>query len=509
MLVFVVAWITLFDLPLVHQTKGDLIASLFYVSNWWFIFHKISYFDHIGTASPFNHLWSLAVEEQFYLLWPLLLTLGLRYLKQKTSILWLILLFAIISVLLMATIYQAGTDPSRVYYGTDTRVFSLLFGALLAMVWPSYKLSGAVPKYAMITLDVLGSLSLLTILLMILKTNQFGAFLYKGGMVLASIAAVCLVAALVHPASLLSKLLGFKPLRWIGVRSYAMYLWHYPVIVLTGSLLKNSDLFRMTLQVLLIILLSALSWHYIENPIRHGAIGKLLKNKSFFKQISLLRKLSFASFMIILGIGFWGVTSSASGNQYTEAKGLKSKIEENEKALKSDEHRTKTEKEQAVPVLAAEEDTSITAIGDSVLVMVAPDLQKEFPDIVIDAKVGRQMNDASAVIQRLKAEGKLGDTVIIELGTNGPIDQKQLDSLIASLGTQKKIIFVNVRVPRPWENEVNSVLGEAAVSSPRITLVNWYDESIGKESYFYSDGIHPNPEGSQAYASLIKKAIEN
>ncbi|WML58749.1 acyltransferase family protein [Neobacillus sp. PS2-9] len=523
MVIVVMAWITLFNCAIIPNIRGDLLASLFYISNWWFIFHKISYFSSFGTPSPFTHLWSLAVEEQFYILWPLLLILGLKVFRRRTSILWVTLIIAIISISLMGLNYKVGTDPSRIYYGTDTRLFSLLFGAFLALIWPSRKLSKRAPRFAIITLDVAGSLSFVILIVMIWKTNQFEAFLYRGGMVLTSLAALILVATLAHPGSHLSKLLGFKPLRWIGVRSYSMYLWHYPIIVLSNPVANNEELniLRMTLQVFGIFLLSALSWRYIENPIRRGAIGKFLNNreptKPLFKQVSLLQKLLLVLSLLTIGISFWGMSSSASESKNhrtndiqlitTERKKWQDKDNEqkNNSSPSKEANNGQVEEKKSGPVSGVDE-TSITAIGDSVMLMVAPYLKKEFPEIVIDAKVGRQMRDASTVIQRLKSEGKLGDKVIIELGTNGPIDKNQLVSLIDSLGNRKKIILVNSRVPRPWESKVNSILREVTASSSRISLVNWYDASMGKDSYFYSDGVHPNIKGSQIYASLIAKA---
>jgi peptidoglycan/LPS O-acetylase OafA/YrhL/lysophospholipase L1-like esterase len=518
MVMVVMAWITLFHRHIIPTIRGDLLASLFYISNWWFIFHKISYFHSFGIPSPFTHLWSLAVEEQFYIVWPLLLTFGLKFFRRRVSIVWVTLIIAMISIFLMGFNYQVGTDPSRIYYGTDTRLFSLLFGALLALIWPSQKLSKHAPRFAVLTLDVAGSASFILLIVLIAITDQYEAFLYRGGMVLTSLATFILIAALVHPASHLSRLFGFKPLRWVGVRSYSMYLWHYPVVVLTSPLATNGEIhvLRMILQVLGIIILSALSWRYIENPIRRGVIGQFFNNrepkKLLIKQISLLQKLVVVLILLTIGISFWGMSLSASGNKNHSIHETQSILMERTKAQEIDHekkvNRSNRKEVNLAPI--AEKgmgDTSVTAIGDSVMLMVAPYLKKEFPNIVIDAKVGRQMKDASSVIERLESAGKLGDIVIIELGTNGPFAKNQLVSLLDTLGESKKILLVNTRVPRPWESKVNTIISEVSGSSNRISLINWHDVSIGENSYFYQDGVHPNIKGSQVYVSLIAKAI--
>ena len=516
MVIVVMAWITLFKPTLLPTAKGDLLASLFYVSNWWFIFHKVSYFESFGTPSPFNHLWSLAVEEQFYLCWPVLLTLGLTFIRRKALLVGLILFGALVSFLLMAIVYQPGTDPSRVYYGTDTRVFSLLFGSILALIWPSRKLSKHAPKFAQRTLDSFAGISLVLILIMIGLTNQFDSFLYEGGMVLTSIAAFILVAALAHPASKLSKLMAFKPLRWLGVRSYSMYLWHYPVILFTSPSVNDTHvhIFRMCFQLCLIFVLAALSWCYIENPIRNGAFDRILirlkEKRSLWKDTSSIQKVVMACSAVIVLIACAGVFSFGHEEKGHASNGIESVAKE---AEQSNDKRLakKVSNIKSVAVregIPQESDSAITAIGDSVMVMAAPYLEKEIPGIVIDAKVGRQMSQASAVISRLQSEENLGKEVIIELGTNGPFTKDELVSLIDSLGPNRKIILVNCRVSRPWEREVNSIIEEVASSSPNIYLADWYSESVGKNSYFYSDGVHPNQKGAQLYVSLIARTAQ-
>jgi len=252
--------------------KSEALAAVFYTSNWYLIFHQVSYFESFGPPSPLGHLWSLAVEEQFYLFWPLLLGWGLRCFRQRKWLIGGTVAVTLASAAAMAMIYIPGHDPSRVYYGTDTRVFALLVGALLAMVWPSGKMTADLSGKKRLALDGAGSLGLLVVLLMIGKTSQYQTSLYQGGLLLFSVAAACLVAVLSHPASYLGRFFGWGPLRWLGGCSYGIYLWHYPVIILTNPVVNTEglSLSRTLGQIALSIILAALSRYLIEDPIRYG-----------------------------------------------------------------------------------------------------------------------------------------------------------------------------------------------------------------------------------------------
>jgi peptidoglycan/LPS O-acetylase OafA/YrhL len=277
MLAVVVAWVTLLDRSLLPGLRGDVLAAVGYVSNWWNIIREASYFARFGPPPPLDHLWSLAVEEQFYLIWPWLLWLGLRYLPGRYTLAALTLAGAALSAAAMALIYQPGVDPTRVYEGTDTRAFGLLIGAALAMVWPSRELrTDRINLRGRLLMDGAGVVGLVVIGLLIWRTSEYSPFLYNGGIVLLSVATVLVLAALVHPASWLGMAVGWSPLRWLGVRSYGIYLWHYPIIVLTapGPQQRASPSLEV-LQVAATITVAALSWQFFEEPIRRGAIGRI------------------------------------------------------------------------------------------------------------------------------------------------------------------------------------------------------------------------------------------
>ncbi|MBM7107382.1 O-acetyltransferase OatA [Brevibacillus laterosporus] len=323
MLIAVVVWLALFDRSHLQALRGEIVAALLYVSNWWLVFHEVSYFESFGPASPFGHFWSLAVEEQFYLVWPLLLLVGLRNTPRRGKLLGLTLAGVVVSAFAMALLYEPGVDPSRIYYGTDTRAFGLLIGAALAMVWPSSKLSEKVSLPARITLEVLGIAGLATILWMIWYTNQYEDFLYQGGLVLLSIATAVVVAVIAHPASSFGKLMGAKPLRWIGVRSYGMYLWHYPIIVLSTPTIhtNGTDIPKAIFQIGATIALAALSLRLVEEPIRRGSFVKPAKYRRMqdghwrfvmFGRwvVSMIAILAFSSTCI--AIAGWGENVTAS-----------------------------------------------------------------------------------------------------------------------------------------------------------------------------------------------------
>jgi peptidoglycan/LPS O-acetylase OafA/YrhL len=284
MLVVVVSWVALLDRSQLAALRGMVASAALYVSNWWLIAQHQSYFSRFGPPSSLGHLWSLAVEEQFYLVWPWLVLLGLRLYRGRrraSESYWGLaagaLILAAASAIEMALLYHPGYDPTRIYDGTDTRAFALLIGAALAFVWPSRKLRTSMSKASTWCLDAVGVVGLLVIAALIWRTTQYSAFLYQGGLVLLSVATALVVAAVAAPASRVGRVLGVGPLRWIGVRSYGIYLWHYPIIVLTTPANSTDSLGRGALQVAASIVVAALSWHFVEEPIRHGALERWWK----------------------------------------------------------------------------------------------------------------------------------------------------------------------------------------------------------------------------------------
>lgn len=515
MLVITLAWITIFHSSLLGKMRGDSIAALFYVSNWWYIYHKLSYFDNFNQISPLNHFWSLAVEEQFYVVWPFIISLGLYYIKKQSRMILLICLGAFASALAMAILYEPGVDPSRIYYGTDTRVFSLLIGAVLALVWPSNRLANKIIPKARFILDVVGGIALIIILVMFWKTNQYDPFLYKGGMVLLSIATALLVANLAHPASRIAQFLRFRPLRWVGVRSYGIYLWHYPILTLTTPKVNAGEfsIIRAILQFLLIIFIAQISWKFIEKPIRQGALWNIQFKNLRLQNVTLGVKLALVCSLFFTSIAVLGLSNASKAKenyQQDKVEAVQTQPAPHPVAVwENPNQETPLNQGESKGVNSAQPKNplTVTAIGDSVMIDITPYLKNTFPDIRIDAQIGRQLSKAIPVVEQLKNEGNLGNYVIIGLGTNGAFTTEQLVSLIKLIGNERKIIFINTRVPRPWESIVNERLKVTVTQYPNVTLVDWYAASAGKKDYFAPDGVHLTNVGAEAYAALVAKAV--
>ena len=551
MLITVVAWITVTDYNLLRTLRGDVIATTVYGNNWWLIFHEVSYFDRFGIPNPFVHLWSLAVEGQFYMIWPLLLAIGLRYAPKRIHCVGITLLLIALSAILMAWMYEPGNDPSRVYYGTDTRAFGLLIGAVLAMLLPSEKWSQIKTASSRKLLNLLGGGALMILFYQISVMNEFEDYIYEGGLVAVALTTALLIAALLRPDTLLSQLFSWSLLRWIGVRAYGIYLWHFPIIELTKPAV-DTDGFNVLLaitQVIASVFLAALSYRYIEEPIRRGAImakwkqihargwhwSRISKSQWVLSATSCLVGIIFCVGM------FSGTTIATSGtvtpdahlnaseNKADDLLGplppsplLESADTSQEEKANEQVDSTLTEGTETVAPqpskptdkntpstnAASEAYSDVTAIGDSVMLDGKPYLEELLPGITVDAEIGRQMSKAVHVLGQLAQNDQLGKKVVIGLGTNGNFNKKQLITFLHSLKSVDHIFLVNTRVPRKWERLVNKALEDVSSTMPNVTLIDWYTASGRHDSYFSEDGVHLTIQGSKAYAALIANSIK-
>ncbi|TKH39760.1 acetyltransferase [Paenibacillus polymyxa] len=503
MLTVVALWLLITDFSRLQALGGHFVSSLFYVNNWYLIFHHVSYFESFGPPSPIGHLWSLSIEEQFYVIWPLVLLIGLCFAPQRGRLMLYILGCAIVSAIAMAIIYEPGTDPSRVYYGTDTRASAILIGAALAVIWPSWRLSDNVSSSSRTMLDMTGLLGIVMLFILIGQTNEFDDSLYRGGFLYLSLITAVVIAVLVHPANRLERLLGCRPLSWIGKRSYSLYIWHYPIIILSGPVVNTEDAnyMRIALQVTASFITGGLSYKYIEEPIRRGTFWtnlKSLRRSADGNQLGLV----VIVIAIILVLTSWKTNSP---DPVPDAPATVSREPVQTEKLQcgcSDDNHSAGNTDHLA------EGSGVTAIGDSVILDAAPFLEKQFPGIVIDGKVGRQMSQAKDVLNDLRAQGKLGHKIIIELGTNGVFNRSQLHSLLASLQDSRQIYLITTRVPRGWQNTVNDNLREIAGEFQNVRLIDWYSASENRNDLFYDDGVHLKPEGAQYYASVLIDAIK-
>jgi peptidoglycan/LPS O-acetylase OafA/YrhL len=278
MLVVVSILVALFDASQLDSVRRQVIAGAFYFANWSTIAVHGSYFSRFAQPLPLDHLWSLSIEEQFYLVWPWVVLFAVRFLSDRLGVLLLALLGSAASAALTAHLFHPGTlDPTRIYEGTDTLAFELLLGAALACVRPTAfpRFGSRVSVRRVLVLDVLGVAGLVAVFVLVGTTTPFTAFLYPYGLLLLSVGTVAAVAAVVQPASALGAVLGSQPLRWIGVRSYGIYLWQWPIVVLWGQPATGVHWGRALLQIAVTFVVASLSWTYVEAPIRRGALGRL------------------------------------------------------------------------------------------------------------------------------------------------------------------------------------------------------------------------------------------
>lgn len=479
---------------------SDTIAALFYYSNWKYIFQHLSYFETYNTPMFLTHFWSLSIEEQFYIFWAIALFWFLKIRLKKGVIASLSFIFACFSAMWMAHLYQPGMDPSRVYYGTDTRLFSLLIGASFGLCFPIHHLRELKTLSSKFSLEFVGIIGLLVILYMVCFTNEYMSFLYYGGMFLLSITTGLLVISICSPANTwLSKFFSLQPLEWIGKRSYSLYLWHYPIITFMHSQVNTAGInyWEILLEIFVIFAFASFSYTFVENPIRKG------------KKIHLKRfALSFTLIMVM--------AISVSCNYSQPKQEQKSNVAhaiKNEKETKEVKVMAKTK--EAEPIEETKTQTTIdtqnlingTAIGDSIMIDATPNLQEGAPEISVYGEVGRQMADLKPIVQELKKNNQLGDVVIIELGSNGAFPKEMLEEVINMIGKNKKVILINTRVPRPWCPVVNQTLEDVAKEYPNTSVIDWYSASQNHDEYFVDDGVHLTSEGADVFANLIEKKL--
>jgi peptidoglycan/LPS O-acetylase OafA/YrhL len=545
MLLIVIAWVTIFGPAQPDQFRKAVVSAIFYVNNWQQIAANVSYFARFAPEQPLNHLWSLSVEEQFYIFWPFILLVGLKLIRDRQGkglrprLALATLVLAIASSIEMAVLYHPSLDPSRVYYGTDTRAAGLLFGAALAMVWPSRRLTKKITAGARKNLDLLGCVGLLIIAIMIWRTGEFSQFLYRGGFVILSLATVMVLMPLAHPACRLGNVVGCKPLRWIGVRSYGIYLWQTPVIVITSPQGPHGQSFvRDVLQVAAIFIIAALSWKFVEEPIRHGAIGRLLARR---------RRLGWgwATFtpegrgiLVALGVLFIVAIAGMAGLNKASAEGEQIRVKE----------ATAAGTRGPVPLTPAQaadsQDTScrrVVHIGDSTSegldsAEYLPDpkdrIENRYAEVGVkethmEVQGARSIEErfedqpnGQEVAEAWKAEGFKGCWVLA-LGTNEAADvaagstvglEERIEKMMNIIGGEPTL-WVNVKTlpdatefyaekgMKKWDEE----LRKACLRYPNMRIYNWAADV--KDSWFINDGIHFTSPGYAARAELIAQGL--
>jgi peptidoglycan/LPS O-acetylase OafA/YrhL len=472
---------------------GDAPFALFGGMNWWLVFRHTDYFEAIGRPPLLQHTWSLGVEAQFYLLWPLILLLVLKYFgKNKIPGAALIIAaFSGIALLIVSLQVDAASasQVSHVYFGTDTHSIGLFLGAALAVSWIPQNLQETVSKKAQDFIDGIGVFGLLGIIAAFLFVDETDPTLYKLAFPLAGIFGCAIITSIVHPASRFAPILSSKPFVWIGERSYAIYLWHWVVFQVTRPNfdLEGSEWALYALRILIVFALADISLRVVELPVRTGLIDYWFKGMKYrTKRVQLRQKTG----VILLLLSIATLTATAATSAI--AKGDRQLAE-----LKEQLEQPTTTPEIKVG--------GLWVTGDSVILGIRFELDTRQHIGLINARVGRQAPELLEVIQHDKVNMQ-GATIVLDLGNNNKLTQEQVAAIFDAISAQPKIVVVNTAVPRGWRDENNALIAQYAAQYG-AQLVDWAAISEGHPEYFGPDGVHLVPAGVRAYVDAITSKL--
>ncbi len=542
------------------RTRGELVSSLGYVSNWYLVFTNQSYFAGFGRPSPVRHLWSLAVEAQFYLLWPLIFVGLARRIRDERWLATATLGLAGLSVLLAQVLYHPGQDPSRVYYGTDTRASGLLLGCALAFCWRPFEDPRPVSARQRTVIDVVTAVATLGLLVAIIRVTELAEKTYRGGILGVSLLTVALLATAVHPQARLARwLFAGRVAQAIGRRSYSLYLWHWPVFVLLRPRVDIgwSSGPTLVLRLVLTAALAELSYRYVEQPVRRGVLGTMgtrvrraLRDADPERRRQLLTAWGGlgAVFVVMVGsvVGLMAVadeppppfdatprvvtvaaitlapipevtTTVAPTTAAPPATAPVRSVPDTTATTVAGQVTTTVVPTTAAPVTTvplppatavAPAGTVAYALGDSVMLSAGDALEAAIPGIAIDARVARQVDEGIETLRAWKAAGGTANAIIVHLGNNGTLFGDDVDTIMGIVGPNTRVVFLNVRVPRKWEEDVNWALGEVVPRYANARLVDWraLSDSCPPDS-FNEDEVHLRAEGAPCYANLIAAAL--
>jgi len=519
--------------------RQDALATIFYVNNWWYVLVDQSYFESMGRPPLLKHLWSLSVEEQFYLIWPvvalLLVRSGGRPLVRRIA-----LLLAVASTVWMAVIairngYPVDADPSRAYFGTDSHSMGLLVGAALATVWRPGRLSTHIPRGTQVIVTGTGIVALAVVVAFYLFVGEFTPWLYRGGFLALAFFTTVLIAAVTHPASVLGPALGVGVLRYLGRRSYGIYLWHWPIFMVTrpGIDVPWSEPVAFAARLALTLGIAELSYRLVEMPIRRGALGRAWKafrsgSKTGLRALGTLVAAGLvtvlAGSVAIALVANPGTGRDAVAPDVAEAMGiadggpLEVSIDDDDtpdepatSALAGDLDTASTNSSEPTGPTLEEiraENGPVSVIGDSVVLGARDAIQEAMPGAGVDAEVSRMPGAFTGRVKKLNRRDKLANTVVIHPASNGVINEEILRKILDPLQDYEKVVVVNASVPRSWEKPNNRLINKITKDYPNVVVADWNAEADGKSEYFVSDGVHLTKQGAAAFAELIRTSAQ-
>lgn len=545
---------------LLPKVKSDAVPAFLFVENVFYIVRNVSYFANAGLPSPLTHFWYLGVVMQFYAIWPLVL-LGMRkVVRSRRMACSAVGILAVASAVLMAVLYDPAGDTARVYYGPDTRAAELLLGALAAL-WTGGRglnlraLPAVGPRLKDApawTCDAVALACLAGLGVMCFSLNGYSEFAYRGGMLLAAVLTAVLVSCLCRPQSALAHVLGARPVAEAGKRAFAVYLWHYPLLVVLNPATRTTELpvWGWALEFLLIFACAEASYRLFEKgqgprevtgrpmplglavpQVAFGALGVLCALVLLFVPTSAeqtgvpteMQQMS-AEEQQYLAEQQAAAESAQSGENDDgsdaagEGDGSQAEPQQDNTTFDvSGTYFAGTAFAAAIDQINATSFTvdastgatnaSVVLIGDSVPAGAITQFYKYFPNGYIDAQVGRQLYAGVDVYRQCQANGHDGDVVVWAIGDNGVARESQVKELIEAVDPSKHVYLCTVRVPLALQDMNNQLFKDVAAQYDNVDVIDWYAESAGHDEYFWSDGTHLRPEGAEAYVLMLRKAI--
>lgn len=484
------------------DTIRRFLADLPYVftgtMNWALVNRQQDYFETIGRPPLLQHTWSLAVEAQFYLIWPLVLILVLRYFGKK-NIALVSLLIAIASSIALF-LYSVQIDlresaVSHVYFGTDTHSVGLFLGSALAVSWKPRNLTKEITKRAQDFIDFVGAFGFLGLIAAFLFVNESDPTLYRIAFPLTALFGCATLISVVHPASRFAPILSVRPMLWIGERSYGIYLWHWIVFQLTRPSidLVGSDWALYALRILIVFALADISLRYVELPIRRGYLELWVRGMKYRSNSVRLRQRLSAILSISLTVVATALVAISAMDRADQLAAAAKKAER-QSAIKDD-------------VVTQSSEPGLWVTGDSVILGIRNVLASYERIELINARVGRQIDE---LIEVAKTDQRyVSDSpVIFNLGNNNRLAESDVLAIFEIFKNQPRIIAVNTAVPRGWRESNNEIIKQVAARYANVTLIDWNAISKGHPEYFASDGVHLNPPGVNAYVSAILEVLK-